>query len=241
MRILIIGYGKMGHAVEMTALQRGHTIAGIIDVNDSFDNVNANDVDAAIEFTDPQAALGNFDKCFSRRIPLVSGTTGWYSSLQEVKQRVESGKLSFLYSSNFSVGVYLFRKLNIELAKMMEKYPAYKPSITEVHHIHKKDAPSGTAITLAEELLSHYSLMSSWAKDIQGNTDIMPVNSVRKGEEFGTHTVSYDSNEDVIEIRHTAKSRNALALGAVLGAEFIHGRQGFFTMDDMVEAINSEK
>lgn len=237
MNILIVGYGKMGHEVEKTALQRGHTIAGIIDINNSWDKINYGNIDAAIEFTQPDSALNNFDECFKRHIPLVTGTTGWYDALESVKQRVENEKQSFLYSSNFSIGVYLMRKLNVYLAQIMNNHADYTPSITEIHHIHKKDAPSGTAITLAEDLLRNYKHLSSWAKDIQGNEKIMPVNSVRKGEQYGTHIVSYDSDCDIIEIKHTALSRKGLALGAVTAAEFLHGRQGFFTMDDLMQDI----
>ena len=237
MNILIIGYGKMGRQIEQTALQRGHSIAGIININDSFDTINPQNIDAAIEFTTPSSVMNNMDECFKRNIPLVVGTTGWYDNLESVKQRVESEKQSFLYSSNFAVGVYLFRQLNIYLAKMMNNYPAYTPCITEVHHIHKKDAPSGTAITLAEDLLSSYSHIKTWSKDIAGDETIMPVNSVRKGEEFGTHIISYDSDCDILEIKHTAKNRKGLALGAVMAAEFLNGKKGFFTMDDMMREI----
>lgn len=238
MNILIIGYGKMGREIESTALQRGHKIAGIIDLNDSFDKINPQNIDVAIEFTTPSSAINNFNECFKRNIPLVCGTTGWYDELEKVRQTVEKQNQSFLYSSNFAIGVYLFRQLNIYLAKMMNSYKDYTPSITEIHHIHKKDAPSGTAITLAQDLLSNYDNIKTWAKDIEGDESIMPVNSVRKGEEFGTHIISYDSDCDILEIKHTAKNRKGLALGAVLGAEFLFGKKGFYTMDDLMNSIN---
>ena len=228
----------MGRQIELTASERGHNIAGIIDINDKFDKVDPKTIDVAIEFTQPSVALGNFDECFKRNIPLVSGTTGWYNELDFVKRRVISENLSFLYSSNFAVGVYLFRQLNVYLAKMMNKYSDYTPSVTEIHHIHKKDSPSGTAITLANDLLANYNRISEWEKDIQGDESYMPVNSVRKGEEFGTHIISYDSDCDIIEIKHKALSRKGLALGAVLGAEFLKGRKGFFTMEDLMNDIN---
>ncbi len=227
----------MGREIERTALQRGHKITGIIDLNDSFDKINPQNIDVAIEFTTPSSAINNFSECFKRNIPLVCGTTGWYDELNNIKQRVETEHQSFLYSSNFAIGVYLFRQLNIYLAKIMNSYKDYTPSITEIHHIHKKDAPSGTAITLAHDLLSNYDNIKTWAKDIKGDESIMPVNSVRKGEEFGTHIISYDSDCDILEIKHTAKNRKGLALGAVLGAEFLFGKKGFYTMDDLMNSI----
>lgn len=227
----------MGREIESTALQRGHKIAGIIDLNDSFDKINPQNIDVAIEFTTPSSAINNFNECFKRNIPLVCGTTGWYDELETVRKTVEKQNQSFLYSSNFAIGVYLFRQLNIYLAKMMNSYNNYNPSITEIHHIHKKDAPSGTAITLAQDLLSNYDNIKTWAKDIKGDESIMPVNSVRKGEEFGTHIISYDSDCDILEIKHTAKNRKGLALGAVLGAEFLLGKKGFYTMDDLMKSI----
>ncbi len=237
MNILLIGYGKMGRQVEMTAQQRGHRIAGIIDIDGDFSKINPREIDVAIEFTQPSAAISNFDECFKRNIPIVSGTTGWYESLESIKQKVETENQSFLYSSNFAIGVYLFRQLNIYLAKLMNKYNNYTPSVTEIHHIHKKDTPSGTAITLANDLLANYNNMTSWQKDIAGNDKIMPVNSVRKGEEFGTHIIAYDSECDVIEIKHKALNRKGLALGAVLGAEFLQNKKGFFSMEDLMNNI----
>ncbi|MGP1515253.1 MAG: 4-hydroxy-tetrahydrodipicolinate reductase [Bacteroidales bacterium] len=240
MNILIIGYGKMGHQIEKTALQRGHRIESIIDINDNFNQINPKNIDVAIEFTNPSAAINNFNECFKRNIPLVCGTTGWYNELESIRKIVNEQQQSFLYSSNFAIGVYLFRQLNVYLAKMMNNYPTYTPSITEVHHIHKKDAPSGTAITLAEELLHNYNKISSWAMDIKGDENIMPVNSVRKGEEFGTHIISYDSDCDIIEIKHTALNRKGLAFGAILGAEFLKDKKGFFTMEDLMDEINNK-
>lgn len=239
MNILIIGYGKMGHQIEEISTQRGHKIVDIIDIDDNFEKVDNKAIDVAIEFTEPNSAINNFMECFKRNIPLVSGTTGWYDNLPTIKEKVINEKQTFLYSSNFSIGVYLFRKLNIYLAKMMDKYPSYLPSVTEIHHIHKKDAPSGTAITIANDLLSNYHNISSWKQDIKGDEKIMPVNSIRKGEEFGTHIVSYDSLCDVIEIKHKALNRKGLASGAVMGAEFIKDKKGFFTMEDLMNSLDS--
>ncbi len=240
MDILIIGYGKMGRQVEEISTQRGHKIVDIIDKDDNFGKINGRQIDVAIEFTEPQSAVNNFRECFKRNIPIVSGTTGWYDNLSTIKNQVINENQTFLYSSNFSIGVYLFRKLNIYLAKIMDKYPSYLPSVTEIHHIHKKDSPSGTAITIANDLLDNYHNISSWQQDIKGNENIMPVNSVRKGEEFGTHIVSYDSLCDIIEIKHTALNRKGLALGAVMGAEFIKDKKGFFTMEDLMNYLNEQ-
>lgn len=240
MNILLIGYGKMGRQVEMTAQQRGHRIAGIIDIDGDFSKINPQEIDVAIEFTQPSAAISNFNECFKRDIPIVTGTTGWYDSLNSIKQKVETENQSFLYSSNFAIGVYLFRQLNIYLAKLMNKYNNYTPSVTEIHHIHKKDAPSGTAITLANDLLANYDNMTSWQQDISGDETIMPVNSVRKGEEFGTHIISYDSEYDVIEIKHKALNRKGLAMGAILGAEFLKDKKGFFNMSDLIKNIREK-
>lgn len=239
MNILIIGYGKMGHQIEEISTQRGHKIVDIIDIDDNFEKVDNKTIDVAIEFTEPKSAINNFMECFKRNIPLVSGTTGWYDNLPTIKEKVINEKQTFLYSSNFSIGVYLFRKLNIYLAKIMDKYPSYLPSVTEIHHIHKKDAPSGTAITISNDLLSNYHNISSWKQDIKGDEKIMPVNSIRKGEEFGTHIVSYDSLCDVIEIKHKALNRKGLALGAVMGAEFIKDKKGFFTMEDLMNSLDN--
>ena len=237
MDILIIGYGKMGRAVEQVAQLRGHNIAGIIDVNDSFESIDGRKIDVAIEFTQPDSAVRNIEECFKRHIPVVVGTTGWYSCLEEVKDKAYKNDCTLFYSSNFSIGVYLFSKMNIWLSELMNKQRNYMPSVTEIHHIHKKDSPSGTAVTLAENLLAHNDVCSSWGKDICGNTDIMPVNSVRKGEEFGTHIISYESDNDIIEIKHTAKSRQGLAEGCVCAAEYLYGKKGVFCMDDMMKDL----
>ena len=231
MNIRLIGYGKMGHIIEDIALQRDHKIASIIDVNDSFDKINNKEIDVAIDFTTPNAVLTNMQECFKRNIPLVVGTTGWYDNLDSIKQQVEKDNLAFVYSSNFAIGVMLFRKLNVFLAKMMNNYASYTPSITEIHHIHKLDAPSGTAITLANEMLENYDKVQKWDKGTELHAGNMPINSVRKGEEFGTHIVAYDSEYDAIEITHTAKSRKGLALGAVMAAEFIQNKKGFYKFD----------
>ncbi|MBR1769523.1 MAG: 4-hydroxy-tetrahydrodipicolinate reductase [Bacteroidales bacterium] len=235
MNILIIGYGKMGKMIEQEAIRRNHKIAGIVDVDDSLEDFDVSKADVAIEFTRPESVMKNIEICIKKGLPLVVGTTGWYDRLNEVKSCVADNKASFMYSSNFSVGVYLFRKLNLCLAKMMGDVKGYEPSLTEIHHIHKLDAPSGTAITLAQDLMSVYPQKTTWKLgEVEKDTDLS-ITSIREGEEFGTHIVSYNSTEDLIEIKHKAKSRKGLASGAVMAAEFLKGKQGFFTMDDMMK------
>ncbi|MBQ9253791.1 MAG: 4-hydroxy-tetrahydrodipicolinate reductase [Bacteroidales bacterium] len=237
MNILIIGYGKMGKMTEKIALERNHTIAGILDINDSWDSICKENIDVAIDFTTPNSVMNNIKTCLDKNIPLVVGTTGWYNNIEKVRTMVKEKDGAFLFSPNFSVGVSIFRYLNKYLAKIMNSYPNYTPSITEIHHIHKLDAPSGTAVTLANELLEEYSLKQSWklGEDVS-NSDIQ-VTSIRQGEEFGTHIVTYSSEEDILEIKHKALSRKGLALGAVVAAEFLQGKKGFFTTNDLMESI----
>lgn len=235
MRILIIGYGKMGKMIEQIAKERGHQIAGVVDINDSLDSVSKEDVDVAIDFTIPSSVMNNIHTCLDKDIPLVVGTTGWYDNLPMVQERVEKENKSLFFSPNFAIGVYLFRQMNKYLAKMMDSYNNYTPSITEIHHIHKLDAPSGTAITIANELLQEYSWKKEWKLDAQEGDSEMKILAIREGEEFGTHIVTYESQEDIIEIKHKAKSRRGLALGAVMAAEFLQDKRGFYTMKDLIQ------
>lgn len=225
----------MGKMIEQIAKERGHQIAGVVDINDSLENVSKDDVDVAIDFTIPSSIMNNIKICLDKDIPLVVGTTGWYDNLSEIQTRVEKEDKSFFYSPNFAIGVYLFRQMNKYLAKMMDSYNNYTPSVTEIHHIHKLDAPSGTAITIANELLQEYSWKKEWKLDAQEGDDEMKVVAIREGEEFGTHIVTYESQEDIIEIKHKAKSRRGLALGAVMAAEFLQGKRGFYTMKDLIQ------
>ncbi|MDO5760013.1 MAG: 4-hydroxy-tetrahydrodipicolinate reductase [Bacteroidota bacterium] len=235
MNILIIGYGKMGKIIEQLAKERNHNIVGIIDKDDNLEQVEAEDIDVAIEFTTPNSAFDNIKTCLKKGIPIVVGTTGWYDRLDEVKSLVEKYNGSLIYATNFAIGVYIFRQLNSFLAKKMENFPNYTPSITEIHHIHKLDAPSGTAITLANELIKENSNISSWQLNEISHPWELKVTSIREGEEFGTHIITYESSEDVIEIKHKAKSRRGLALGAVVGAEFISTKKGIYSLNDMFE------
>lgn len=227
----------MGKMIEQLAKERGHNIVGIMDVNDTFESVKTKKIDVAIEFTTPQSAFNNIKTCIQNNIPIVVGTTGWYEKFDEVKLLINEYNGSLMYATNFAVGVYLFRQLNIFLAKQMRNFTNYTPSVTEIHHIHKLDAPSGTAITLAEELIKENSNLSSWKLNEVANDKELKITSIRQGEEFGTHIITYESEEDIIEIRHKAKSRRGLALGAVMGAEFLFDKKGIYSLDDMLKNV----
>ena len=239
MKIAIIGYGKMGHMIERIALDRGHEISVIIDADNlaDIDSKAFRKSDVAIEFTRPDTAVNNLLRCFSAGIPVVCGTTGWLDSLDAVKAVCESGKGALLYSSNFSIGVNIFEAVSRYLAGIMNSYPQYTPSMEEVHHIHKLDHPSGTAITIAEELIAASDKVDRWAEPAESpsdpenpqhsNEDTGPKSTTllishrREGEVPGIHTVTWDSPQDTITISHSAKSREGFALGAVLAAEWL--------------------
>ena len=235
MKIAIIGYGKMGKEIEKIAQEKEHEILFQFDVNNKNDFTveNLKKVDVAIEFTTPEAAYENFIKCFEANTPIVSGTTGWLDKLDEIKTKCRNEKQTFLYASNFSLGVNLFFKLNQVLSKMMNSYPDYQIEMSETHHIHKLDAPSGTAITLAEDIIKNVERKQEWTKNLAKNDEIN-IESIRKGEINGIHTIKYDSPVDKIEIIHSLKNRKSLALGALIAAEFVHNKKGFFTMDDLL-------
>lgn len=251
MKIALIGYGKMGKTIEEIALSRGHEITEKIDINlpGSYDSEGFKAADVVIEFTTPKSAFGNYQKCFERGKAVVSGTTGWLEHLPEVKTACQDGKNTFFYSSNYSLGVNIFAEINRQLAKLMNKFGEYAPAMTETHHIHKLDAPSGTAISLAEGIIDNMDRIDGWKLDRTIFTagdkptevaneniaaDQLPITSFRTGEVPGIHTIKYDSADDFIEITHSAKSRRGLAFGVVLAAEFTLGKKGFFTMKDML-------
>ena len=235
MKIALIGYGKMGKTIEQIALQRGHQIVSIIDINNTadFDSEAFRSADVAIEFTTPATALGNYMRCFEANVPVVSGTTGWLSHLDEVKAKCEQEGKTFFYASNFSVGVNIFFALNRYLAKIMNGFPAYDVRMTEVHHIHKLDAPSGTAITLAEGILDNVERKERWTLETAEQPTDLPIHAIREGEVPGIHEIIYESEADTISIKHDAKSRAGFALGAVIGAEFTAGKKGFLGMNDL--------
>jgi len=234
MKILLIGYGKMGKTIEQIAQARGHEIAGRIDVADNIAQFDKS-VDVAIEFTQPEAAIHNLKTCFAKGIPVVCGTTGWLKHKVEIEKDCQSKNGTLLYSSNFSLGVNLFFKLNEYLAKLMDRYPQYEVAIDETHHTQKKDAPSGTAITLAEGVTKNLKRKKEWHLGTTKNPDALVINSFRIDPAPGTHVVKYTSGVDDIEITHTAHSREGFALGAVLVAEWLAGKKGIYTMDDFLQ------
>ena len=235
MKIALIGYGKMGKTIEQIALQRGHQIVSIIDINNTadFESEAFRSADVAIEFSTPATALGNYMRCFAANVPVVSGTTGWLEHLDEVKAKCEQEGKTFFYASNFSVGVNIFFALNRYLAKIMNGFPAYDVRMTEVHHIHKLDAPSGTAITLAEGILENVERKERWTLETAEQPTDLPIHAIREGEVPGIHEIIYESEADTISIKHDAKSRAGFALGAVIAAEFTAGKKGFLGMNDL--------
>ena len=235
MKIALVGYGKMGKTIEQIARNRGHEIVSIIDVNNpgDFESEAFKQADVAIEFTTPATAFDNYMKCFAAGVPVVSGTTGWLSRLDEVKRMcAEEGK-TFFYASNFSIGVNIFFALNKYLAKIMNNFPSYDVRMTEVHHIHKLDAPSGTAITLAEGVLENLDRKERWTLETAEKPTDLPIHAIREGEVPGIHEIIYESDADTISIKQDAKSRAGFALGAVLAAEFTAGKKGFLGMNDL--------
>lgn len=235
MKIALIGYGKMGHEIERIALARGHEIVQTIDVNNltDMDSERFCSADVVIEFTRPDSALANYRKCFYHHLPIVSGTTGWLEHLPEIKEACASGE-TFFYASNFSLGVNLFFALNARLAEMMNGFPEYDVCMKEIHHTQKMDAPSGTAITLAEDILERLDRKTTWVKETANDRSELPIRSERLGEVPGFHEVTYQSEIDSITISHDAKSRSGFALGAVLAAEYTVGNKGFLGMKDML-------
>lgn len=237
MKIALIGYGKMGKIIERIAKERGHEIVSIIDVDNisDFQSESFKSADVAIEFTVPHVALRNIHSAFAAGVPVVCGTTGWTEHLPEVKQEIAAKGYTLFWSSNFSIGVNIFMALNKYLAKLMNKFPAYNVEMTEVHHTQKLDAPSGTAITLAEGILENLERKTSWSKEVESTPESMAIKSIRKGQVPGIHTIVYDSDVDSITITHDAKSREGFALGAVIAAEFTAGKKGFYTMQDLLK------
>ena len=236
MNIALIGYGRMGHEIESIAVKRGHFIKLIVDQynEDDLNRSNLNGIDVAIEFTSPTAAFNNICRCLNEKVPVVSGTTGWLENYNKVVEVCNKNNTTFIHSSNFSIRVNLLFRLSTELAKQMERYHDYKVSIEEIHHTKKLDAPSGTAITIADGIVGQHSLYKNWCFVKDETNDCVPIRSVREGLVPGTHTVTWDSDIDTISLKHEAKNRKGLALGAVVAAEFIHTRKGIFTMNDVM-------
>lgn len=234
MNIALLGYGKMGKAIEKIAVQRGHTISQKVGKNDPF---NPEGVDAAIDFSIPEAAVGNITSCLENNVPIISGTTGWLDAYNDMVALCKETKGAFIYASNFSVGVNLFFELNKKLARLMNNQNDYKLSLEEIHHTQKLDTPSGTAITVAEDIIAH-AHYKKWVLnetiDPTFSSDFAHITSKREGAVNGTHIVTYKSAIDTIKIVHEAHSREGFALGAVLAAEWLLGKKGVFSMRDVL-------
>ena len=239
MKLALIGYGKMGHAIEKIAKSRGHEIVCIIDKDNisDIDSPEFASADVAIEFSTPETAYGNYLRAFSKGVRVVSGTTGWTNRLPEIRRMCDEGRGTLLYSSNFSVGMNVFFALNKYLARVMNHFPQYDADITEIHHIHKLDHPSGTAITLAEGIIENIDRKEKWSEE-SNSENVAHIAHERKGEVPGTHIINYTSEVDKITITHEALSREGLALGAVVAAEWLNGKQGFYTMDNVIDLNN---
>jgi len=236
MNIALIGYGKMGKAIEEIAVARGHAIVLKVSLENMEDNTieKIRQADVAIEFTGPESAYENIIRCLDAGVAVVSGSTGWLARQDEVRQHCTQKNGTFLYASNFSVGVNIFFEVNKRLAELMAVHPEYEPRITEIHHTQKRDAPSGTAITLAEQLLEKIRRKKEWVNHISDNLDELEILSERVDPAPGIHTIAYDSDIDTITITHTAHNRRGFATGAVLAAEFVASRKGILQMSDVL-------
>ena len=236
MKIALIGYGKMGKVIEEIAIQRGHTIVLIIDITNPSELTKDNlaKADVAIEFTGPESAFNNVTKCMLAGIPLVCGSTGWLQHLEEAGASCLENNAALLVASNFSVGVNIFFEINKRLAALMQLHPSYDVQIEEIHHTQKKDAPSGTAITLAEQVIEKINRKTRWAFPLSPDSKALSITSKRIDPAPGTHTVIYRSDIDDIEIKHTAHNRKGFATGAVFAAEFLANKKGIFTMSDVL-------
>ncbi|WP_299757486.1 4-hydroxy-tetrahydrodipicolinate reductase [uncultured Pontibacter sp.] len=236
MKILLIGYGKMGKTIEQIALAKGHQIVGTINHSNTeeLQNYSAANTDVAIEFTHPESAFGNISYCLANGIPVVSGSTGWLDQFEEAKTLCTENKGAFFYASNFSVGVNLFFHFNEYIASKMKDYKAYQVAIREVHHLQKVDKPSGTGITAAEGILASYKDLDGWIADNPEEKTKLNIASEREPDVVGTHIVTYSSEVDQIELGHIAHSRTGFAEGAVMAAAWLQGRQGVYSMKDML-------
>lgn len=230
MKIALLGYGKMGKTIEQIAQSRGHDI--VLKIDKHITDYDITEADVAIDFSVPNAAVGNLSKALNNNVPVISGTTGWLKDYDDITRLCKERDGAFIYASNFSIGVNIFFELNKQLAKMMSDLDKYKVSMEEIHHTQKLDAPSGTAITLAEGIIEN-SNYKQWSLD-KNDADTIPIVAKRIEDVPGTHVVSYDSTVDTIEIKHTAKNREGFALGAVIAAEWIVGKTGIFTMKDVL-------
>lgn len=235
MKIVLLGYGKMGKEIEKIALERKHEVVLKVDETNA-KTITADDLrkgDVAIEFSTPHTVESNINKCFEAGLPIVVGTTGWYDNFEKIKSECIKSNNTLFYATNFSVGVNLFFKVNKYLAELMNNYPDYNVSMEEIHHIHKLDKPSGTAITLAEQIIQKINRKTGWSIENQ-NPETLFIKDIREGEVPGTHIIKYSSPIDDIEIMHKAHNRKGFALGAVLAAEFAHNKKGVYKMSDLI-------
>lgn len=240
MKIALIGYGKMGRMIEEVARERGHEIVAVIDIDnrEELDGAAFASADVAIEFTAPAAAFDNCRRAMERGVKVVSGSTGWGDRVGELKAVCDAGRGTLLQSSNFSIGMNLFMAANRYLARLMAGQPQYTAAMEEVHHIHKVDHPSGTALTLAQELMAAHGGVREWQEVTDGQSvksGVLPITAIREGEVPGIHTIRWDSSVDTITLSHSAKSRRGFAVGAVVAAEWLSTREGFHTMADLFE------
>jgi 4-hydroxy-tetrahydrodipicolinate reductase len=231
MKIALLGYGKMGQTIEKIAVSRGHEIVLTIDKDAPEYDISVADV--AIDFSTPSSAVDNITNCLDNSVPIISGTTGWLDHFEDMKKLCSDQKGAFIYASNYSLGVNIFFELNNHLAKMMGNLDQYNVAIEEIHHKQKLDEPSGTAITLAEGVIEH-TQNTQWELDKASQENSIPVSAIRSPEIPGTHTITYNSSVDQIDIKHTAHNRQGFALGAVVAAEWIVGKTGVFTMKDVL-------
>jgi len=234
MKIALLGYGKMGKTIEKIAIERGHEV--VLKIDENIENYDLSIADIAIDFSVPQAAFNNITTCFKNQLPVICGTTGWLENYEKAVESCEQENSAFLYASNFSIGVNLFFGLNEKLAKMMSAFSDYSVEIEEIHHTQKLDAPSGTAISLAQQIISNSS-KKAWQLDKAEENEI-PIYAKRIDNIPGTHTVSYKSEIDSIEIKHTAYSREGFALGAIIAAEWLKGKKGVYKMKDVISGLS---
>lgn len=239
MKLALIGYGKMGKIIERIAVDRGHTITGKASSSQPIDTIDFSEVDVAIEFTTPTFAVKHIEHCLSKNTPIVVGTTAWNEQLPYVKTLVEQQHGALLHASNFSIGVNVFFDINKRLAKLMAGHTEYTPRLEETHHVHKLDAPSGTAVSIANDMMLENNNIRSWKLGEETHPEVqdgqLAVTSYRQPDVPGTHVVSYESSIDTIQLSHTAHSREGFALGAVVAAEFLYGKKGTYTMQDVIK------
>ncbi len=239
MKIALIGYGKMGKEIEKIAITKGYEISlKVTSQNADFSPSDLSDTDVAIEFSRPEYALDNINKCFEANTPVVVGTTGWYHEFENIKNQCEQGNQALIHATNFSVGVNIFFKINQLLAQYMNHQSNYRATVEEIHHTAKLDAPSGTGITIGEQIISEIDTLSKWENNESNEQDVLPLVSERIDPAPGTHTVTYKSDIDTISIEHIAHNRIGFASGALLAAEWLLDKKGMFTMDDVLKLKN---